>query len=181
MKKISKSFHWNYQLFLKYQVNLDASVSLNSFPLFVTNSMTAWMAPSADCLILSHIAAIQPWRVATSFKKSGKYEVRTIWSDQIFLLIIKLITRTRLTSSFVNNMQIEETILLKTSDGSMEASWIQKKPTFYVIFTFHLWPLSTIKWKNKKHRKDKYIIEIIDNKLTLLNIAITSPRELKAL
>lgn len=46
--------------------NLEIADSFKSFPLFVTNSTTAWIAPSADCFILSDIAAEQLLSVATS-------------------------------------------------------------------------------------------------------------------
>lgn len=46
--------------------NLEIAESFKSFPLFVTNSTTAWIAPSADCFILSDIATEQLLSVATS-------------------------------------------------------------------------------------------------------------------
>lgn len=55
---------YKYQIILGH--HLEISDSFSSFPLSVTNSITAWIAPSADCLILSHIAPEQTCRAATS-------------------------------------------------------------------------------------------------------------------
>lgn len=52
-------------------LHLEISASFSSLPLFVMNSTTAWIAPSADCLILSHIATEQTCRAETSFTKNG--------------------------------------------------------------------------------------------------------------
>jgi len=100
--------------------DLETSVSLSSFPLFITNSIIACIAPSADGLILSHIAAEQPCRVATSCNKTQNEESCSHKSDLVNVQFSKKINDP--TSSFVNKREIEDTILLKTSDGSMEAS-----------------------------------------------------------
>lgn len=151
--------------------DLETSVSLSSFPLFITNSIIACIAPSADGLILSHIAAEQPCRVATSCNKTQNEESCSHKSDLVNVQFSKKINDP--TSSFVNKREIEDTILLKTSDGSMEASWIynRRKSKYWDGLTFSLSLLQT-----KVMQKISEWME-----LTLLKIAITSSREDKAL
>lgn len=94
-------------------------LSLSWLPLLETNSVTAWMAPSADCLILSQIAAVQLFKAATSYMTWHNIMGPQPSNDT------RIYTKEKIkqTSSSVKRAQMDETILLKTSDGSIEASW----------------------------------------------------------
>lgn len=76
------------------------------------------MAPSADCLILSQIAAVQLFKAATSYMTWHNIMGPQPSNDT------RIYTKEKIkqTSSSVKRAQMDETILLKTSDGSIEAS-----------------------------------------------------------